>query len=375
MAEETHETTPSGCCTTRKRRIAFGVVGLLVVAVIIVLVAVFATRPKNLELTESDAVESLPSLIKGAMIGSNGAIVIEFTELLEDNSMLFYYVALNGDLDAFTIEEELGLENPVLYLIPDIASMESLVRIGPIHDVSFPVQLPESVLPGDFDGLVLAEKGPLENDTTLLVPFQIVDATRDIASPTQAPITPSPTRNPTGAPTVSPMPSVSGATRAPTVSPTKQPARAPIPPTNAPVVPPTSPPLPKVLVGTLEGEDYDVDGTITIDYVTGLKGGQVINLARLRFDVAAVRGAPGPYLYLSKRPFSETEKGDLIEEDIGIEIDEVNNGAFTMDGMFEQLLDEIGDVQDLRDYEGGSFIIWCRPFGVWLGGGPIEASN
>lgn len=85
--------------------------------------------------------------------------------------------------------------------------------------------------------------------------------------------------------------------------------------------------------------------------------------------------APGPYLYLSKRPFSETEGGDLVDTDIAIDIDGVANGSFTVDGRFEQILDEIENVRDLREYDGGSFIIWCRPFGVWLGGGPIGASN
>lgn len=313
MTEETETTR----CTTKNRRIAFGVAGLLLVA-ILVAVGVLATRPKNLELTESDAMESLPSLIKSAMIGS-GAIAIEFTELLDDNSILFYYVALNGDLDVSTIREETNLGNPSLYLtrseepmIEDLLDTESVLRIGAVSETTFPLLLSESFLPGDFKGVLLVEDGsdPANAGSAFAVPFKT----------------------------------------------------------------PTAIPLPDVLVSTLEGDDYDIDGTITIDYVTALEGGEAVNLARLRFDVAAV-SAPGPYLYLSKRPFSETEGGDLVDTDIAIDIDGVANGSFTVDGRFEQILDEIENVRDLREYDGGSFIIWCRPFGVWLGGGPIGASN
>jgi len=363
MTEETETTR----CTTKNRRIAFGVAGLLLVA-ILVAVGVLATRPKNLKLTESDAMESLPSLIKSAMIGS-GAIAIEFTELLDDNSILFYYVALNGDLDVSTIREETNLGNPSLYLtrseepmIEDLLDTESVLRIGAVSEKKFPLLLSESFLPGDFKGVLLVEDGtdPANAGSAFVVPFKTVNVKRNIATPTA---TLDPTPNPTGAPTTSSMPTVTGATRAPTKV-----------PTNAPVVPPTAAPLPDVLVSTLEGGDYDIDGTITIDYVTALEGGEAVNLARLRFDVAAV-SAPGPYLYLSKRPFSETEGGDLVDTDIAIDIDGVANGAFTVDGRFEQILDEIENVRDLREYDGGSFIIWCRPFGVWLGGGPIGASN
>jgi hypothetical protein len=357
------------------------------VAGIVALVTVLATRPKNLELTESDAMESLSSLIKAAMIGS-GAITIEFTELLDDSSILFYYVAFNGDLNVSTIREETNLGNPSLYLtrseeptIEDLLDSESVLRIGVVSETTFPLLLYDSFLPGDFKGVLLVEDGTdqanagsNEMDAAFTVPFKIVDAKRNIATPTEAPATLDPTPNPTGAPTASPMLTVTGATRAPTEVPTGPPTFAPVSPTNAPVVPPTAAPLPKVLVSTLEGDNYDIEGTITIDYVMSLEGGQAVDLARLRFEVAAV-SAPGPYLYLSKRTFSETEGGDLLDTDIAIDIDGVANGAFTMDGRFEQILDEIENVRDLNEYDGGSFIIWCRPFGVWLGGGPIEASD
>lgn len=357
MTEQTSQ-TPS---KPIKRRILFAAVGISVLAAIVAVIAVLTTRPKNLEVTESKAVESLPSLIKGVSIGS-GTIGIEFTESFEDMSTLFYYVSLDGDLDVSFIEEELGLENPSLYLVRDLESMDSLLRIGSVNDVIFPFKLSDSFLPGDFEGLLLTEEEPANSDDKFVASFLIVDASRDIATPTKAPVA---TNNPTRAPTVSPVPTIRGATRVPTASPTREPTLAPVSPTSAPVA---------ALVGNLEGDSYNIAGTITIDSVAGIEGGQAVSIARLQFDVNAV-SAPGPYLYLSKRPFSETRDGRLVAEDIEIEIDGVENGSFTKGGVFEQVFDEIDDVQDLREYEGGSFIVWCRPFGVWLGGGPIQTSN
>jgi len=360
MAGQENEPSSTSGCSIKNRKLVFGSIGLLVIIVIAVVVGVVATRPpKDLEIIASEAVESLPSLIKGAMIG-NGAISVEFTELLEDKSTLFYYLGLNGDIDATTILNATGLDNPSLYLTPsdvptidDLAERESLYRIGMLKQVEFPVQLPESFVPGDFNGVLFIDEQDLDStgtsndDEAFGVSFKIVDVKRNIASPTEAP---------------TPMPTMDGATRPPTA------------PTMAPVPSPTTPPLPEVLVSSLQGDSYGIEGTITIDYVMDLEGGEIVDKARLRFDVAAV-SAPGPFLYLSKRSFSETKGGRLDDFDIGIDIEGVDNGSFTMDGRFEQILDEIEDVQELSEYEGGSFIIWCRPFGVYLGGGPIEASS
>lgn len=353
MAEQQNESSSkSGGCLKGK----LGVVTAIVIAIVTAISVATSRPPKDLELTASEAVESLPSLIKAAMIGS-GAIEVEFTELLEDKSTVMYYLGLTSELDEATVISESGLDNPILYLTPskepsidDLADRESLYRIGNVMQLSFPIQLEESFVPGDFNGVLLIDELDIDSSATnngeeaFGVPFKIVDAKRNIASPTEAP---------------TPMPTMAGATRAPT----------------APTTPsPTTTPLPEVLVSSLQGDSYGIEGTITIDYVMDLEDGVIVDKARLRFDVAAV-SAPGPFLYLSKRSFSETKGGNLDDFDIAIDIEGVDNGSFTMDGRFEQILDEIEDVQDLRDYEGGSFIIWCRPFGVYLGGGAIEVSN
>lgn len=130
--------------------------------------------------------------------------------------------------------------------------------------------------------------------------------------------------------------------------------------------------LPPVLTSALSGS-YNIDGTITIDYVQSFQNGAVIDVPRLRFDVPDLSNAPGPYLYLSKRPFSETRDGNLEEQDIHVPIDSGSDGQFNVKGRFDQFLDEIEKIEDLQNFSNGSWIVWCRPFGVWIGGGAISA--
>ena len=61
----------------------------------------------------------------------------------------------------------------------------------------------------------------------------------------------------------------------------------------------------------------------------------------------------------------------MESQDIYVPIDETG-GEFAVVGEFDQYLDEI-DVQDLEDFTNGSWIVWCRPFSVWIGGGSISA--
>ena len=309
------------------------------------------SRPPDVAITDSQELESLPSLIKAVTVDTE-VFAIEFTESLEDPSNLFYYVSLYGD--AAVIEDELGIENPTLHLIPDLVSMESSLRIGPINDVEFPYRLPDSFLPGNFEGVVLAEDDRMDGDNVFVSSFTVVDESRNIGTPIPAPISiPQPVQAPVQAP----------------VNP---------PPINTPQDLPPPPPQPTVLVSNLEGRSrsYNIDGsTITIDTVRGFEGGQVVNVPRLQFNVN-MASAPAPYLYLSKRSFAETQRVDRLDaEDILIEIDGIRDGTFTKGGSFEQLLDEVDSSQDLSEFDGGSFIVWCRPFEIYLGGGPIQARN
>jgi hypothetical protein len=311
---------------------------------------------------------------------------------------LFYYVTVQ-DLDLESLLPNAGDIN--MYLTrsanPTVTDIDDdSVLIENVAQTEFPYRLADGILPGDLNGVLFVEES--NDGTTLEIATGgfslIVDATQNLASPTTSP-SPSPapsSKSPVtapepGTPTTTLSPSPAPSSKSPVATPepgtptamaTSRPTDAPTTPrpTNAPTTPapvmnsPTDPPLPPILISSLEGE-YDISGTITINYITNFVGGQVVNVPRMQFDIPQAAGAPGPFLYLSKRPYSETKNGRLTSSDIYIPIDEIGDGSFTVEGRYDQVLDEVDDVQDLQDYTNGSWIVWCEPFSVWLGGGPI----
>eukprot|EP00535_Pseudo-nitzschia_heimii_P007015 CAMPEP_0197189580 /NCGR_PEP_ID=MMETSP1423-20130617/20012_1 /TAXON_ID=476441 /ORGANISM="Pseudo-nitzschia heimii, Strain UNC1101" /LENGTH=130 /DNA_ID=CAMNT_0042641729 /DNA_START=216 /DNA_END=605 /DNA_ORIENTATION=- len=112
--------------------------------------------------------------------------------------------------------------------------------------------------------------------------------------------------------------------------------------------------LPPILFSDVSGS-YGIGGSITIDHVPSFQNGAVVDVARLRFDIPNLSDAPGPYLYLSKRPYFETRNGSLDDDDIYIPIDSGSDGQFNVKGRFDQILDEIQNVEDLQNYANGSW--------------------
>ena len=424
--EQSRDTTDSQERPGNRRRIVFGLLALVLLSGIVWFVIYMRTRHPNVPVIETSAEESLPSLIKLAPIGS-GAILIEYTELLAaEEETLLYYVTVQ-DLNFTAMEGVTAPNNLAMYLtknadptVEDISqerkkmlrnrnlsSKEITLRVGLVNLLEFPYRLPDSFFPGDFSGVLLVEEDPDEASNFIEVlssSFDVVIAPeRNIGSPTTEPSaqpTPAPTKTPTATPVtptaptpapVTPTPAPVSPTRAP-VSPTRAPVAptpkpvsptpAPVAPTPAPVSPtpapvsPTpapvapTPALPPELTSSLSGS-YGISGTIKIDYVQRFVNGEVIDQPRLRFDIPKLSSAPGPYLYLSKRPYSETRRGGLESQDVYVPIDETG-GEFAVVGEFDQYLDEI-DVQDIEDFTNGSWIVWCRPFSVWIGGGSISA--
>jgi hypothetical protein len=96
---------------------------------IIVISVYFATRPEFIEVAETTAEESLPSLIKVAPLGE-GAILMEYTESLEDPTKLFYYVTVQ-DLDFESLPNVSHLEDMNLSILqePRIRQSATLVTI------------------------------------------------------------------------------------------------------------------------------------------------------------------------------------------------------------------------------------------------------
>lgn len=524
------EATPGTWCYL-SRKVCVALTLVFVTIAVIAVSMYFSTRPETVQVIETMELETLPSLIKVAPIGSVGAILIKYTELLEDNSTIFYYLATQ-DLNSTTFESVTDFDSVALYLtrsanptIEDLSiedqnngralsANETVLRIGLLHDLASPFRLPYFFSPGNFNGAILVEESRGEESVSIVEVTRasfsvIVDPERNIAtfsvtqSPSLAPTTKSPTvsptrrvtpspspapsqsptvspslspsesqsptekpsgeplrslsfepsesaqptgtpsaspslrptlkpsPDPTAQPTISPQPSMRGATAwptkipslSPTVSPTGLPSQLPSQqpsatpsvqpthrpsarPTNTPTIRPSARPIrsptrspiivpsrsltrnptqlptseptqsslfPPVLTAQVTGS-YNIDATITIDFVQGFENGKVVNRPRLQFEIPDLSNAPGPYLYLSKRPFSETRRRDLEDDDIFISIDSGEDGQFNVRGRFDQFLDELDSALDLEDYTNGSWIVWCRPFGVWIGGGSISAS-
>merc|ERR1712232_496096 len=114
-------------------------------------------------------------------------------------------------------------------------------------------------------------------------------------------------------------------------------------------------------------------GTIRIEYANEFVDGEIKLVPRLKFDLPNTVSAPGPFLYIIKRPFSESQGSDIASDDIFIPLDESTSsgGSFNVKGKFEQVLDEVA-LEDIADYANGSWVVWCRPFGVYIGGGSIS---
>merc|ERR1712176_20836 len=204
--------------------------------------------------------------------------------------------------------------------------METVLRIGLVNTVSFPFLLPESFDPEDYLGFLLVQEYPSGKPEEAVEIFggSFKDPTNTI-------------ENKDGGGSASME-------------------------------------LPPTLFSQLSGK-YGIEGTVTIDYITEFQDGEIKSVAVMQFDIPAVNSAPGPFLYLSKRPFSETKNGGVTNEDVAINLDDGDQGGFTVMGRFDQVLDEIDNVQDLNDYKDGSWIVWCEPFSVWLGGGPISTKE
>jgi hypothetical protein len=396
-----------------------------ILACVIILAAIgvgvyFATRPENIEVTNSTATETLRTVVKAAKIeeSPNGVVTIEYANLLSDRSVVSYYLNIEDFNFAELSLAGASLENLAIYLTqsaePNVENVGSdPITIRNIAGQNLPYRLQDGFLPGDYNGVLFAVRDSsidafsnlelvTSSEFTLIVnpdqniasPSALPTTSSPSASPTISPIapptiaptapTPTPSATPSGAPTISPAPSGTAtptttpsatpsfeptSSFSPTIDPTKSPTKSP---TRAPTPAPTRrAPLPPALTASLSGE-YRIGGTLMINYRNDLVNGQIQSVPILEFDIFRLASAPGPYLYLSKRPYSETRRGRLTDDEIFIPIDSVDGGSFSVQGTFEQVLDEIGNVYDLSDYQNGSWVVWCRPFSVWIGGGPIE---
>ena len=328
---EAKDTTKGETKTVDSSKSGRKIIILGILACVIILAATgvgvyFGTRPETIEVTTSTATDTLPTVVKAAKIdeSSTGVVTIEYTNLLSDRSVISYYLNIeNFNLSEFSLAEA-RLENLAVYLTrsaePNVDNLgEDFISISNIAGQELPYRLQDRFVPGDYNGVLF---GVEDNSITAVSSLEsvassefsvIVDPDQNIAS------------------------------------------------------------RPPALIASLSGE-YGLAGTLKIDYRNDLVNGQIQSVPILEVDLYPRFGrAPGPYLYLSKRPYGETRHGRLTNDEIFIPIDSAaDGGSFSVNGNFEQVLDEIGDVYDLGDYQNGSWVVWCRPFSVWIGGGPIE---
>jgi len=115
---------------------------------------------------------------------------------------------------------------------------------------------------------------------------------------------------------------------------------------------------------------YPTSGTINFvrRYKTDVNTGEAVPFTTLKFVDIDPPSAPGAMIYLS--PMAG---GRRINEDgvIPIEIEQADkNGWYTVSGTFEQ--EAPAEYNDSTANYYQEIIIWCEPFGVYLGGGAIE---
>jgi len=296
------------CCEGRYGVVVASVIFFLILAGGVIILAI---RSNFVDVSASSQTESLPSLVKFASVdeAGGGKVIIKSSESLIESSTTFYYVTV----------EDFSIEN-----LPNVVNPE---------DVD--LWLTETSTPTIED---------LNKDTTVV--FENITT---VAFPLQLPVSASPDRL-NGVLFVEDSRVITQASFIDESS--------------------SSISLPPVLTSSLSGS-YSIGGTITIDYITQIIDGDIQTLPRLQLDIPEFSGAPGPYLYLSKTPYSQTRNRDwLTDDDILVPIDQ-GSGSFSIKGRFEQLLDEV-ELIDIEDYANGSWIVWCDPFYVWIGGGDIS---
>jgi hypothetical protein len=390
--------------------------------------AYWLTRPEDIPITTAASnAQSPPSLVQAS---EGGAVRVDSSFLLVDPSNVTHYLTIdNATLSSLTDD------TIALYFVPNLdavdfeASDENFI-VPEIKRLDYPHALASSFDPSLYQGGVFgtsSDEGVMvvdmfdwivdttsaskddENDnmganSTIPGTTAPGDDKSTTTAPTLAP-NPSPTLSPTTAapvpqPTLSPTiaqedDSITNATAAPggdesttdtvaTNAPVPSPTRSP--PTAAPVPPPTRSPTtaapvpqptlsptiapddPIILFSELGGGGYNVGGTITLQYRADIdNNGNVINVPFLLFDNINPVSAPGPFLWMTRR--ANTQHSQILEDDIYIAIDGTQDGSFTKGGTYA--LDFPEPNVDFSEFVGGSYIVWCEPFSVWIGGGEI----
>ena len=359
--------------------------------------AFWLTRPEDIPITTAASnAQSPPSLVQAS---EGGAVRIDSSFLLEDPSNITHFLTIdNATLSSLT-DDTVGL-----YFVPNLdevdfeAPGENFI-VPEITLLEYPHALSSSFDPSLYDGGVFAKQSNNEGVMVVDMFDWVVDTTfvssddgnnivgtngtipededtsngnttgsmenstvmpGDGESTTIAPAAPGADESITGTTNTT-------ATTAPTPPPTRSPTTtAPVP--QATLSPTVAQEDPIILFSQLGGGGYNVGGTITLQYRTDIdNNGNVINVPFLLFENINPVSAPGPFLWMTRR--ANTRHSQILDNDIYIAIDGTQDGSFTKGGTYA--LDFPEPNVDFSEFVGGSYIVWCEPFSVWIGGGEI----
>jgi len=296
------------CCARWK----YAIIGIMVVLIglAIGIPLWLKNRPVDIEVVQTTQTETTPSVIKVAPITALGDTSAVILESTQSliDDTTFYYVRLFGVESKDIANADLVLTTTATPAFSDLSNAANIV-IEKVASVEFPYKLMGTVDVSNINGAAFAEDGAVITTAS----FSALD---DLA--------------------------------------------------------PTDASLPPVLESSLSGS-YGTQGTIRIEYSNEFVNGTVKAVPVLKFDLPNTVTAPGPFLYISKRPIEESRGNDIASDDIFIPLEEgaSTGGSFNVKGKFEQVLNEVA-LTDIADYANGSWVVWCRSFGVYIGGGSIS---
>lgn len=324
----------------------------LVIAVVVGTIVWFVTRPDNIEVVRSTMTESSLSLVKVGNIvsGLEGTVRVDSNFLLENPQNVSYHLTINitnGYPEGVDVVDFHFSEDMEQQTVPS-EDMATLV-VKDIKALEFPHRLGADFIPSKWRGGVFVERST--SAVLGLVPFTIdlsivADEDNDMIMTDL---------NSTKMMNMTNSTETGDGTSNSDVSMSDPVAMTPLPP-------PT-------LFSQLTGRGYRVGGSITVEYRTDFVDGMVVHIPVLRFQDILAPTAPGPFLYLTRRP---NNPRSLAQEDIRVPIQGAVDGSFTVEGSFTQ--DFTFDV-DLAEFTNGSWIVWCDPFRVHLGGGTISVAD
>ena len=327
--------------------------------VVVALIVYFATRPKDIPVVTSSASESIPTLVAAGTINEfDGVVRIDSTFNLDDPTIINYYLTVQ-DVESYPSngfdEAKISLYLTTFASAADLLTdtddkvivvanvVSALGEDNEDEEPLFPYRLPDKFMPEKYPVAAFVVEGDDQSGVqAILGTVDFIKQGKDQSGSTMD-------NNDSGNEDVTAMENGNGNENSPSL---------------------------EGLTSNLQGtSSYPISGTISLEFRSDFVNGEIQSVPTLRFDNIMPPSAPGPVLYLSPRSLEESRGSSPTTNDLLIPIDEAGDGSFTVSGTFFQDLDEVGDDVSISDFENGSWIVWCDPFSVYLGGGQIRVTE